>query len=116
MAEERLSMNEVAEIVGVHGTTVARWVTVGVRGHKLASVLVGGRRFVLRTALEGFLAHGNDAGPPKRTATAHDASEILDAIWSSVSPRIRRKLVSEANPSRKDRQSNEPTASTWKDQ
>ncbi len=54
MPEERLSLREVAEHLNVHVTTVARWVSVGVRGHRLASVLIGGRRFVLRVALEDF--------------------------------------------------------------
>ena len=55
-----LSLTEVAQQMHVHVGTVHRWVHSGVRGRRLPSVLVGGRRYVRISDLEAFL---QDAPP-----------------------------------------------------
>lgn len=53
----RLSLREVAETLGVHYATVARWVkSPGVQGRILCTTLIGGRRWVLESDLEQFIA------------------------------------------------------------
>jgi excisionase family DNA binding protein len=49
------SLNRVAKHLGVHLATVYRWTSKGVRGRRLRSYLVGGRRFVSRVDLDLFL-------------------------------------------------------------
>lgn len=58
---KKLSLNKVAKYCGdVHVSTVHRWITRGVRGRKLPSVVIGGRRFVLLEELEAFLEKGRE--------------------------------------------------------
>jgi len=59
-----------------HVATAWRWATRGVRGVKLATVLIGGRRYATRRAVEQFLNELN--APPGRApspAVADDAEE-----------------------------------------
>ncbi len=58
----RLSLTDVAGRLDVGVSTVWRWVMRGSKGRKLASILVGGRRYVLESDLESFLAAGKTAG------------------------------------------------------
>jgi len=46
LSDERLSLNEVAKHLRVHVSTVHRWVSKSVRGQRLKSFLVGGRRYI----------------------------------------------------------------------
>jgi hypothetical protein len=55
LAEERLTLKEVAKLARVHLATVWRWTLVGVRGKRLRTVLLGGRRWVLQRDLDQFL-------------------------------------------------------------
>lgn len=52
----RCSVNELARREGLHPATIWRWLLHGVRGHKLRSVRVGGRRFVLDDDWQAFCA------------------------------------------------------------
>jgi hypothetical protein len=52
---ERLALPQVAKLLKVHVATVWRWVLTGVRGKKLSTMMIGGRRYVLRADLETFL-------------------------------------------------------------
>ena len=54
-SDERLSLNEVAKHLKVHVATVHRWIFQGVRGKRLKSFLIGGRRYVAISALDDFL-------------------------------------------------------------
>ena len=56
-----LTPTQVANKLGVHVGTVHRWLYGGVRGRKLNSVLVGGRRRILDQDLSEFLQLGNQA-------------------------------------------------------
>ena len=55
-----ISLNEIAKQLRVHSSTLHRWTRTGVRGRRLPSVLVGGRRYVRISDLEAFL---QDAPP-----------------------------------------------------
>jgi hypothetical protein len=52
---DRLTIADVARIVGVHRKTAERWALRGVRNKRLPSKLVGGRRYVLAHDLTKFL-------------------------------------------------------------
>jgi hypothetical protein len=51
----RLTLAEVADLVGVHAKTAQRWALRGVRGKQLRSRLVGGRRYFCQADLADFL-------------------------------------------------------------
>lgn len=78
----RLTLTQVAQQLGVHVATTWRWALYGVKGRRLRTVAVGGRRFVLPADLEAFLAqdggqrHDADADLHRRAA---DAGKLLDA-------------------------------------
>lgn len=65
---KRMTLMEVAEEVGIHESTVGRWITYGVRGRKLRSVMVGGRRYVLPSDLDLFLEQGTEEKQPPSAA------------------------------------------------
>jgi len=52
----RLTLGQLAQQLGVHPATTGRWAREGVRGRRLHTTLIGGRRFVLIEDLEDFLA------------------------------------------------------------
>ncbi len=54
ISEERYSFAEVAKMLDVSLSSVWRWHLTGTKGKKLQSVLVGGRRFVLKSQLDAF--------------------------------------------------------------
>lgn len=90
---ERLSLSEVAKDVGVHVATVWRWVLSGVRGRKLRSVHVGGRRYVLRADLDAFLAPA-EAAEAEPSASAQAAGKMLDALGITRKRKPPRKTAS----------------------
>jgi excisionase family DNA binding protein len=73
LQEGSLTPTEVAKQLGVHVGTVHRWMYSTVRGRKLKSVLVGGRRRIIKSDLEAFLS----ADVP--SAGSVDASRMLQA-------------------------------------
>lgn len=77
---ERLSMAEVARELQVHITTVWRWASKGVRGRRLGTVAVGGRRFVLRRQLDEFLAVTPADASLDRNRRADAAGELLESM------------------------------------
>lgn len=58
---------QVAEVVGVDVATVRRWLSTGVRGRRLPSRLIGGRRYVRTVDLAKFV------GADIAGEVAHDA-------------------------------------------
>ena len=82
LTETRLSPSQAAGVVPVSVGTVWRWFLKGVKGHKLESACIGGRRFTSEEALRRFVAKIN-AGPgetpavrtPKQRDRAIDAAE-----------------------------------------
>jgi len=59
--EELVSFRKAADLFpsGPHPATVWRWSQRGVRGVRLESILVGGKRFTSREAIERFIAASN---------------------------------------------------------
>jgi transcriptional regulator with XRE-family HTH domain len=80
--EKRLTMRQVAQVCGVSVSTVWRWVLSGVRGKKLVSYHVGGRRYVDPSDLQHFSAAGLDARvqASEPTLKSQRASRQLDAL------------------------------------
>ena len=88
---QRYSPTELAQALGVNVATVWRWILRGVRGKKLRSVLIGGRRYILRGEdLDEFLsqdcspAHVDDGYAHR----AENAGRVLDGIGVKASTRI----------------------------
>ena len=70
LASKRLSMREAASHADVHVGTIWRWALHGVRGRRLRTFLVGGRRYIAFADLEAFVGpeeQGNAVGMPSRT-------------------------------------------------
>ncbi|MDQ3702195.1 MAG: helix-turn-helix domain-containing protein [Chloroflexota bacterium] len=80
----RHSMSQAAKLLGVHVATVWRWTLHGVRGRRLRTVSVGGRRYVLDDDLTAFLSQGNvdrhADGSETLRRRADDAGRILDGV------------------------------------
>lgn len=57
--ESMLTLNAAAQVVPgkPHVGTLARWIRFGIRGVRLESALIGGRRFVSTEAIARFVAH-----------------------------------------------------------
>lgn len=83
---DRLSFGQAAAEVNVHVATIWRWALHGVKGRKLRSFLLGGRRFILRNDLDAFLACDSDVGDINTlqpASSAHAAGEELDRRFAS---------------------------------
>jgi len=82
LEEERYTFAEVAKKTNVSISTVWRWSMRGVKGRKLSSILLGGRRYVLRSQLEAF------CGSPRRSSSStvrqKIASQKLDALVGTI--------------------------------
>ncbi|MAC55136.1 MAG: hypothetical protein CME31_21565 [Gimesia sp.] len=81
--QNRQSINEVAHELEVHPGTVWRWTIQGVKGRRLKTVQIGGRRYVLQSDLEAFLEQrdtnqGNSKSPDEQQRQAI-AKARLDA-------------------------------------
>lgn len=53
---DRLTVNELARREGIHAATCWRWLLHGVRGIRLRSIRVGGRRYVAEADWQAFSA------------------------------------------------------------
>lgn len=56
IAEDRISLQDLAHELGVDRTTVRRWADTGFRGHRLESFQLGRKRFSSRQAAARFVA------------------------------------------------------------
>ena len=74
---ERLSLNEVAKQLNVHISTVFRWSFRGVRGRRLKSFLVGGRRYVDADDLAQFLRPHRESRQDVDSRRSEHAQEHL---------------------------------------
>lgn len=80
LTESRLTLSQLARSQGVNTATVWRWATKGVRGVKLESLTVGGRRVTSAEAFERFIAETNPeatATPP--APTPHQRRKAIEA-------------------------------------
>lgn len=69
--------------------TLHRWRLAGVRGHKLETCLVGGRRHTSRQAIDRFIAAGNAPAPD----TAPAAPAFSSAQRQRMSDAARQELA-----------------------
>lgn len=79
--ENKLTLAEAARELGLHISTLHRWRLKGVRGRKFPTVLVGGRRYVLRRDLQDFV-NGDQLEPQRGNEIeqrVRDANRKLDA-------------------------------------
>jgi hypothetical protein len=83
---ERISINAAAKLLGLHVGSIFRWASRGVRGRKLPTILVGGRRFVLVRDLKEMLSAINSestssvAQPTSSKQKAEAAERELDRL------------------------------------
>ena len=75
----RLSINEAARRLGVHPSSLWRWILTGTRGRKLRTFLVGGRRYILVADLEAFLAAGQEPLDREAKASSPNADRATAA-------------------------------------
>lgn len=61
LAEEKISLKQVAKLFDVNVATAWRWAQKGVRGVRLETFAAGGRRFTTEQALERFVAESSIA-------------------------------------------------------
>jgi Protein of unknown function (DUF1580) len=84
--ETRVSFPKQAQEEGVHVSTVWRWALRGVKGHRLESFSLGGRRYTTREAFARFVAATNDERvnvgqtPRQREREIDAAEKELDAL------------------------------------
>ena len=76
--EQFLSVNEVAEVIGVHPVTIRRWISSG----QLASIRVGGRIRVPDSVVQGLLRKG--VVRRKDTNAVEDLSQRVSRIENSL--------------------------------
>ena len=89
----RLSVNALARREGVHSATVWRWLLHGVRGHKLHTVRVGGRRFVKEADWQVFSNAINadliDAQAASHCVSGQEVASVIDSIKEVIKRRFR---------------------------
>jgi hypothetical protein len=101
--ESHITLAEAARLLPgrPHSSTLARWALRGVKGVRLETVKVGGRRFTSREAIERFIEAGNDQatavarvpGKAGRTVSQHRrrglgvVTKRLDSIFGAARPR-----------------------------
>lgn len=75
--EQLLSLSAVSKLLPgrPHASSIFRWISRGIRGVRLESTLLGGRRYTSREAIERFAAATTAAAngelPPVRTPRQH---------------------------------------------
>jgi hypothetical protein len=69
--DERLTMSEVARLLGVHLATAWRWAQKGVRGRRLPTFCIGARRWVSKKSLLEFLDAGSELQAPRVADERH---------------------------------------------
>ena len=85
--ESIITLGEACRVVPPHGVstaTMARWIQRGVGGVRLATIVIGGRRFTSREAIARFISAQNAddsptpaVSPAQRTRQAKAAQQEL---------------------------------------
>jgi hypothetical protein len=75
--EELMSISEASRLLPNNPgpETIWRWRTKGIRGIRLQTVLIGGRRFVTRKAIEEFIERLTEAAEQRSTEQRQERSE-----------------------------------------
>lgn len=91
LTEPRLSLSSLARREGVHTATAWRWVTRGVRGQRLESLVIGGKRFTTEAAFSRWVAALNDSTANvnccRRATNVEQTKQILVAA-GLISPLV----------------------------
>jgi Protein of unknown function (DUF1580) len=98
----RYSATQLALHLHVHVATIWRWILRGVRGRKLTTIMVGGRRFVLESDLRIFLAAGSPIAQNNDRelhSRADSAGRQLDAHGVSTPNKNSSELRPQTGPS-----------------
>ncbi len=77
--EQRLSLTELARLEGVSIPTVWRWRQRGIRGIRLETCLVGGRRYTSRESFNRFVESTTAAADGEPACTAVRTSKQREA-------------------------------------
>jgi len=80
LAASENSPTQISKNLGLHVGTVRRWRYATVRGRKLKSVLVGGRRRILDQHLSEFLQLGNQAAATTDDSRSKAAQRTLSSF------------------------------------
>ena len=91
-------------LVPVHVSTFHRWRTRGVRGIRLETILIGGRRYLDPVALEDFARRltsiVDDGTSPPMTPSVRrrtvDVDDVDDGTSPPMTPSVRRRAVDAA--------------------
>ena len=75
-----ISVTELAKSLKVNVATVYRWILYGVRGRKLPSLLIGGRRFVDEDDFEQFIGAKQDIKDPSVQSRWESAKRELSQL------------------------------------
>jgi hypothetical protein len=69
-----------------HISTLHRWRLKGVKGHRLETLSVGGRRFTSREAIDRFIVAGNSSDAPAAAPsfTATQRQKMSDAARATL--------------------------------
>jgi hypothetical protein len=80
--EHHIPLNETPERVPSrpHVSTCWRWARRGVRGHKLETIVIGGRRYTSREALERFFTALNQPQPTTKSGSDQQREQQLAQI------------------------------------
>lgn len=84
--KDAISLSQAVDFVPrrPHVATVWRWATKGVRGVRLATVIIGGRRMVTPAALEDFLQRLNADQPVDDAETDADMARRAAAVSKAL--------------------------------
>jgi excisionase family DNA binding protein len=82
----RLTVNQVAKRLNVHSGSVYRWTLKGVRGRRLPSFLIGGRRYIAIADLEKFLSPAAQSVSNVDSQRTKLAQERLRSFGVNVQP------------------------------
>ena len=83
-------VTKVAQALNVHVSTVHRWIHSGVRGRRLESILVGGRRKILRISLEAFLRPQEEQKQSEAVSADRNRLAQQQLAAYGLTPRTRR--------------------------
>ncbi len=80
--DDLIGINDVAQQLKVHVSTLHRWCGRGVRGKKLPTCLIGGRRYIKGSDLAEFLSTNQPSESSEADATRNRRAQNLLAGFS----------------------------------
>lgn len=86
-SETLVTLSEACRLIppgGVSPATMARWIQRGVRGAKLATIFIGGRRLTSREAVQRFITAQNADDTPSPAITAAQRQRQAEAAQKEL--------------------------------